>query len=107
MQVLNNLVSNAIKYSPSGGVVSLKLERSGKEITFEVADCGIGIPEKELLHIFDPFRRSKRSRQDIPGTGLGLHVSRRIIEAHHGRIEVESELGKGTTFRVYLPEKAA
>jgi two-component system, OmpR family, sensor histidine kinase MtrB len=106
-QVLNNLVGNAIKYSPGGGDISLKLEQSETEIVFEVSDSGMGIPKEELLHIFEPFRRTKMSRKDIPGTGIGLHVSRRIVEAHHGRIEVESEVGKGTTFRVSLPEKAA
>jgi signal transduction histidine kinase len=106
-QVLNNLVSNAIKYSPRGGEISLKLGKSATEVIFEVSDPGIGIPKEELSRIFEPFRRTKMSRQDISGTGLGLHVSRRIVEAHHGRIEVESEVGKGTTLRVYLPEKAA
>jgi signal transduction histidine kinase len=106
-QVLNNLVGNAIKYSPRGGDISLKLEKSETEIVFEVSDPGIGIPKEELPHIFEPFRRTKTSRKDVPGTGLGLHVSRRIVEAHQGRIEVESEVGKGSTFRVYLPEKAA
>jgi signal transduction histidine kinase len=106
-QVLNNLVSNAIKYSPGGGDVSVVLERSDKGVVVQVSDSGLGIPPEELPHIFEPFRRTRLSKQEIPGTGLGLHVSRRIVEAHHGRIEVDSTLGKGTTFRVHLPTKAA
>jgi signal transduction histidine kinase len=102
-QVLNNLVSNAIKYSPRGGEIFIMVDRREKEILLQVRDCGIGIPHEELPHIFEPFRRTKLSKEEIPGTGLGLHVSRRIVESHGGRIEVESEIGKGATFRVYLP----
>jgi len=102
-QVLNNLISNAIKYSPAGGNIELSLEESPDDVQFQVSDQGMGIPEEELPYIFEPFRRVKSAKADIPGVGLGLSVVRRIIQAHSGRIEVHSLLGKGTTFRVHLP----
>jgi signal transduction histidine kinase len=102
-QVLNNLISNAIKYSPAGGNIELNVEQSHDDVLFQVSDHGMGIPEEELPYIFEPFRRVKIVKGDIPGVGLGLSVVRRIVQAHSGRIEVESRLGKGTTFRVRLP----
>src|SRR5262245_1490953 len=101
-QVLNNLISNAIKYSPGGGKISLSLAKAGDEALFEVSDEGMGIPREEIPYVFEPFRRS-RAREDIPGVGLGLSVAYRIVRAHGGRIHVESQIGKGTTFHVYLP----
>jgi two-component system sensor histidine kinase MtrB len=102
-QVLNNLVSNAIKYSPLGGPVTVALSRSDGFAVIEVVDRGIGIAADELQHVFEPFRRTGASRESIPGVGLGLWVSRRIVEAHGGTLEVTSELGAGSTFRVRLP----
>jgi signal transduction histidine kinase len=102
-QVLNNLLSNAIKYSPEGGAVGVLLERVLDGVSLSVTDSGIGIAEEELQSIFEPFRRSSRTRGAIPGVGLGLSVSRRIVEAHGGRMEVTSREGQGTTFRVWLP----
>jgi two-component system, OmpR family, sensor histidine kinase MtrB len=102
-QVLNNLISNAIKYSPGGGRIALSLVESGTEAMFEVSDEGMGIPREDIPYIFEPFRRTRSVREDIPGVGLGLAVARRIVIAHNGRIHVESQIGKGTTFRVYLP----
>jgi two-component system sensor histidine kinase MtrB len=102
-QVLNNLISNAIKYSPAGGNIELNVEESHEDDQFQVSDHGMGIPEEELPYIFEPFRRVKSVKGEIPGVGLGLSVVRRIVQAHSGRIEVESRLGKGTTFRVRLP----
>jgi two-component system sensor histidine kinase MtrB len=102
-QVLNNLLSNAIKYSPAGGNIELNVEQSHDDVLFQVSDHGMGIPEEELPYIFEPFRRVKIVKGDIPGVGLGLSVVRRIVQAHSGRIEVESRLGIGTTFRVRLP----
>ncbi|MCO5168968.1 MAG: HAMP domain-containing histidine kinase [Planctomycetes bacterium] len=107
-QVLNNLVSNAMKYSPPGSRVELSLGREGDEAVFAVRDHGVGIPPEELGRIFEPFRRGARVRgAAIPGVGLGLCVARRIVEAHGGRIEVESARGLGSTFRVRLPLAAA
>lgn len=102
-QVLNNLISNAIKYSPNGGRVEVALEQSSNEALLRVADQGMGIEEDELPYIFEPFRRTTASREEVPGVGLGLSVAQRIVRAHGGRIQVESRKGNGTTFRVYLP----
>jgi signal transduction histidine kinase len=102
-QVLTNLVSNAIKYSPRGGRVEVTLEQPGTEAILNVVDQGVGIPSDDQAHIFEPFRRSGASRELVPGAGLGLFVARRIVEAHGGRIEVESRPGAGSTFRVHLP----
>ena len=100
-QVLGNLLSNAIKYSPGGGRVALRVMSDGRDCSLEVTDRGIGIAPDALEDIFAPFRR--RAPEVGLGAGLGLSVSRRIVEAHGGSIEVESELGKGSTFRVHLP----
>ena len=108
MQVLNNLVKNAIHYTPEGGRVLVstgKKEAEGRVwATATVADTGIGIPEEDLPHIFDRFFRGKGERQIlISGTGLGLAIVKEIIELHGGRVTVESEVGAGTTFVVWLP----
>lgn len=102
-QVLINLVSNAIKYSPEGGLVMLALSRAPGEAIVTVADEGIGVAPEERERIFEPFHRSGRSRgEKIPGVGLGLAVARRIAVAHGGRLElVESE--RGSKFRLTLP----
>jgi signal transduction histidine kinase len=102
-QVVNNLVSNAIKYSPAGGTVSVSVGRQGAEATLSVSDQGMGIPSEELGAIFEPFHRTAQARQNSPGVGLGLSVSRSIVEAHGGRIEVSSRPGVGSVFRVVLP----
>jgi signal transduction histidine kinase len=102
-QVLNNLLSNALKYSPGGSMVEVSAAKRGEEVILKVADQGIGIAGDERETIFMPFRRSAATRGTIPGIGLGLSASRRIVEAHGGRIEVESTLGRGSTFTVHLP----
>ncbi|HSK77251.1 MAG TPA: ATP-binding protein [Thermoanaerobaculia bacterium] len=102
-QVLNNFVSNAIKYSPRGGGVGITVETSRGETVFSVSDSGIGLSAEDLDAIFEPFHRARSSRDSIPGVGLGLFVARRIVEAHGGRIEVESLKDAGSTFRVRLP----
>lgn len=102
-QVMNNLVSNAIKYSPNGGDVLLSVSRSDGEAIISVTDSGIGIAPDDLQDIFEPFRRTGASRETAPGVGLGLSVARRIVEAHGGRIEVQSTVGVGSTFRLHLP----
>lgn len=101
-QVLNNLVSNALKYSPSGTRVDVAVAREGEEVVFSVTDQGIGISAEEKRGLFAPFRRTGSAREQAPGVGLGLSVSRRIIEAHGGRIEVDSQPGHGSTFRIRL-----
>jgi signal transduction histidine kinase len=102
-QVVANLVSNAIKYSPGGGTVQISLGRERDEAVIAVTDQGIGMSEEDHPRLFEPFARVGVSKEAVPGMGLGLFVVRRIVEAHGGRIEVESSLGKGSTFRVFLP----
>jgi signal transduction histidine kinase len=102
-QVLHNLLSNAIKYSPGGGKVILTLETRNNEVLFHVSDRGKGISQEDLRYVFEPFRRIQTAKEDIPGVGLGLSVAQRIVWAHGGRIQVDSEIMKGTTFTVHLP----
>jgi signal transduction histidine kinase len=102
-QVLSNLVSNAIKYSPAGGEISVRLEARPGAVAVSVADQGVGIPEGEAEAVFEPFRRGRALRDDVPGVGLGLFVSRRIVEAHGGRLRLTSAPGRGSTFEVLLP----
>ncbi|KAA0990071.1 ATP-binding protein [Dyadobacter aurulentus] len=104
LRALNNLIVNAIKFSPIGGKIEIAGSQSSEGFLISVKDYGLGIPENQASRIFDPFTSSKR-----PGTageqpfGLGLYITKQIIEAHHGRIWFESEDGKGTTFFVMLP----
>lgn len=100
-QVVSNLLSNAIKFSPSGGPIRISVEVQSGEATVAVSDQGVGILPEEMPYLFVPFRR--RQQEVIPGSGLGLSVVRRIVTAHGGRIEVDSEPGVGTTFRIKLP----
>jgi signal transduction histidine kinase len=105
-QLLMNLVSNAIKYTPAGGLVRLRAGRDGNQIRISVHDTGIGIAPGDLPYIFDRFWRADLARSRTgtrPGSGLGLAISRWIAEAHGGRIEVQSRSGRGTTFTVTLP----
>lgn len=104
-QILGNLVSNAIKYSPEGGRVELRVSDEGERVVLAVSDQGRGISPEETEDIFVPFRRSPASRDTIPGAGLGLSVVRRIVQGHGGEIQVISTLGLGSTFRVILPRR--
>ena len=101
-QVLQNLFSNAVKYSPEGGAIEVRLEVDGGEAKVSVSDRGIGIPAEELPHVFDRFYRA-RARTRAPGLGLGLYITRMLVEAHGGRVGVASEPGQGSTFTVVLP----
>ncbi len=105
-QVLTNLVSNAIKYSPADTEVRVALTSDDGRVVLSVSDSGLGIAADERQLIFEPFRRVKLSG-DIPGVGLGLFVTRRIVEAHGGSIELESEPGEGARFDVSLPAEHA
>jgi signal transduction histidine kinase len=103
-QVLDNLVSNAIKYSPDGGEVRIGGTVNEQSVTVYVADQGVGIPHDELEHIFERFYRVEDAlRRHTQGTGLGLYLARAVVRAHGGTITVESQPGKGSTFRVTLP----
>ncbi|HKP52398.1 MAG TPA: HAMP domain-containing sensor histidine kinase [Chloroflexia bacterium] len=101
--LLLNLVDNAIKYTPEGGTIGLGLWIEGGTARIEVTDTGPGIPQEELPHIFDRFFRTQSARDTVrSGSGLGLSIVKTIAEAHGGRIEVNSRLGEGTTFCLYL-----
>ncbi|MGK4005253.1 HAMP domain-containing sensor histidine kinase [Sorangium sp. So ce1036] len=102
-QVLNNLVSNALKYSPEGGRVDVAVRDAGGCAEIAVRDEGIGIEAADLARIFEPFRRLEASARAVPGAGLGLAVAKRIVEAHGGRLLVESRPGAGSVFRIELP----
>jgi two-component system phosphate regulon sensor histidine kinase PhoR len=104
-QVMINLVSNAIKYTPPGGNVYLSLGLVGDNARLIVRDTGSGIPGEDLPHIFERFYRAEksRSRSKVGGFGLGLSIAYWIVTNHGGRIEVDSAEGKGTTFCIWLP----
>jgi PAS domain S-box-containing protein len=103
-QLLDNLVSNAIKFSPSGGRVAVRVERVAGSVVIEVEDSGIGISPEDQEQLFDRFFRTRQASDlAIPGTGLGLSIAKAIVVAHGGSIGVESAEGRGTTFRVELP----
>ena len=103
-RVVFNLMNNAYKYAPRGSTVGLHAFARGDEAVIEVSDQGAGISAEHLTHIFDRFYRSDEARaREAGGAGLGLAICKRIVEAHDGQIEAESEPGKGATFRVRLP----
>ncbi len=103
-QLVDNLINNALKFTPAGGSVTVTLSDRGEEAELAVADTGIGIPPEEQARLFDRFfRASTAVKEEIPGIGLGLSICQAIAEGHGGRITVESEVGRGTTFRVLLP----
>lgn len=103
IQVLMNLLSNAIRYTPEG-TVEIKLARQNGNAICKVRDTGIGIPAEHLPRIFERFYRVDKMRsRETGGTGLGLSIVRHIVEAHGGKVEVESEVGVGTCFSVTLP----
>ena len=103
-QVFHNLLENAMRYTAPGGRIRVRLSAVSGAALMQVADTGIGIPEKDLPYVFERFFRSDRARRAYTGgSGLGLSIARWIVEAHKGEISVESEVGKGTTFTVKLP----
>ena len=106
-QVVGNLLSNAIKYSPEGGTVALAAKRSGDGVRVIVRDEGLGIPADQQSRIFTKFFRGDVGATGITGTGLGLAVSREIVEAHGGRIGFDSDPGTGSTFWLELPSGLA
>ncbi len=103
-QLFFNLVDNAIKYTPAGGIIRVSAECSDSHARIAVIDSGIGIPAAHLPRVFDRFYRVDLSRsRDADGTGLGLAICRSIVEAHRGQIRVMSDPGKGCEFTVELP----
>ncbi|MHC4113846.1 MAG: ATP-binding protein [Planctomycetota bacterium] len=101
--VVINLVNNAIKFTPENGRVSVSIEVANDEMFIRISDTGMGMPKEALPKIFDRFYRVHRPGKQIQGTGLGLSIVRKIVAMHNGRIEVESEMDKGTTFTIFLP----
>jgi signal transduction histidine kinase len=101
-QVLYNILSNAVKYSPDGKRVLVSVSKADGTVTIQVRDFGVGIPEDEQLNIFERFYRTRGTSRTISGFGLGLYISRDIIKRHNGRIWVQSE-ENGTSFFISLP----
>ncbi|MBM4017498.1 MAG: hypothetical protein FJ288_04075 [Planctomycetes bacterium] len=102
--LVDNLVSNAIRYTPAGGSVTVRAWTADGQARLEVADSGIGIPPDELPHVFDEFFRGREAKATVAhGTGLGMSIIRRVVEMHRGRIDVDSTPGKGTRFTVTFP----
>ena len=105
-QVFINIISNAVLYSPNGGKVSVYIEESPKKVIVHVKDTGMGIEKTEIPRIFERFYRVNKARdRNSGGTGLGLAIVKHLIEAHKGKVTVESEVGKGTTFSIELLKK--
>ena len=107
-QILINLLDNAIKYTPEGGRVTVSaIEKDSKETQFSIEDNGIGIPKEDLSRIFERFYRVDKGRsKEMGGTGLGLSIVKHLVQAHGGRVWVESLPGKGSTFYFTLPNRS-
>ena len=104
IQVIDNIMNNAIKYSPNGGVITCRLLETQNHVILSISDQGLGIPKKDLNHVFDRFFRVDKARSRAQGgTGLGLAISKEVIEMHHGKIWADSVEGQGTTFYISLP----
>jgi len=105
-EVLDNLLDNAVKYSSANGEIRLRAERRGDELALSVSDDGAGISKEDLPRIFERFYRADKARsRELGGTGLGLSIVKHIAQLHGGRVEAESEVGRGTTIQVILPIK--
>lgn len=103
-EVVSNLITNAIRYTPEGGKINASVEKDKNYARIQVSDTGFGIPEEELNRIFDRFYRVKNEKtRYINGTGLGLAIVKSIVEAHQGTITVTSKIDQGSTFSVLLP----
>jgi signal transduction histidine kinase len=106
-QVLLNLMNNAVKFTPEGGNISVKLYEETAGLVVSVKDDGIGIAKEAQTRLFIPYSRLHADRQRHPGLGLGLALSKQVVELHGGRIWVESEDGKGSTFSFFIPRRMA
>jgi two-component system phosphate regulon sensor histidine kinase PhoR len=104
-QVIANLVHNAIKFTPTGGEITITTEALGKSVAVGITDTGIGIPKEELPRVFERFYKGDKARTG-EGTGMGLAIAKHVVEAHGGSIRVESEEGEGSTFSFSLPLQA-
>jgi PAS domain S-box-containing protein len=101
-QVIENILSNAIKYSPEGKTIFFKMNFTNRFIILKIKDEGIGIPENELISLFEPFYRASNTG-NIPGSGLGLAIVKRFVELHNGKINIKSKIGEGTEFIITIP----
>jgi signal transduction histidine kinase len=101
-ELVGNLVDNAVRYTPAGGTVTAEVDATEEGAVVTVRDTGPGISPEDLEHIFEPFYRG-HAQKNIPGTGLGLPIVKRVAERHGGRVEVQTTLGEGSAFRVFLP----
>ena len=107
-QVLGNLISNAVKYGDKGTDIVVRIEQRGTEVEIVVENRGPGISADDVANIFKRFARSAKARQSgAPGLGVGLYIAKELVEAHGGRIWVDSTPGQTTTFHVALPSRAA
>jgi two-component system sensor histidine kinase KdpD len=106
VQALANVLDNALKYSPTGSPIEVKARGQNGDVTIEIADHGIGIPEQDLQKIFNKFYRIKHP-DNVPGSGLGLSISKGIIEAHGGNIRAERGLDGGTVMKIKMPAGSA
>lgn len=105
-QVFRNLLDNAVKYSPEGGLIVIRSTVRAKDVLVSISDEGAGIPPEDLIPLFDKYFRGRQpGGRNVSGTGLGLPVSRAIVEAHGGRIWAESKVGEGTTLHFSLPRE--
>jgi signal transduction histidine kinase len=103
---MNNLIENAVKFTPSGGLVSIRAEQVEEHVIIHVADNGIGIPAEAQPRVFERFFRAYHpGSEQITGTGLGLSLVKSVVDAHNGRIWLESEINKGTTVHLLLPAR--
>ena len=104
-QCIMNLISNSINYTTAGGSISVEYEKFTYGVTLRVRDDGVGIPREDLPHIFERFYRVDKSRSHINGgMGIGLSITKAIVEAHEGTISVDSIIGSGSVFTVFLPD---
>ncbi|OGN98938.1 MAG: hypothetical protein A2Y89_05430 [Chloroflexi bacterium RBG_13_51_18] len=106
-QVLLNLMNNAVKFTPEGGKITVRMRQQEEGILVQIQDDGIGIAKDQQNMLFKPYSRLNADRQRHPGLGLGLALSKQVVELHGGKIWVESEHGKGSTFSFYLPRRPA
>jgi signal transduction histidine kinase len=103
-RVLDNLLGNALKFTPAGGALNVRLGQEGTQLVLQVSDTGIGIPKDKVERIFDRFYQVDGSMtRQYGGVGLGLALVKEIVEAHGGDVSVTSQVGQGSTFRVTLP----
>jgi two-component system phosphate regulon sensor histidine kinase PhoR len=107
-EILDNLVDNALKYTPQGGEIQIKWWAEKEQVCLEVQDTGIGIPQRDLARIFERFYRVDKARsRELGGTGLGLSIVKHLAQAMRGSIEARSQLGKGSAFLIRLPKAPA